>query len=96
MVRTDDNLIWSDNPGMEISGRPTASVEENFFAIFKSTVTPKKGTSGKPTDKVLYWGVQFSVVKGKIVDGKAKNTYKPVATRISKEQYDELIEKYRR
>jgi len=95
-VKTEGNqLKWADNPGFQTSGVP-AGANANFFAIFQSTVTPKNGNAGTPTDKVLYWGVQFTVVKGEIVNGVQKETYKPVATQITEKQYLELIKKYQK
>jgi RHS repeat-associated protein len=85
-VKADGNqLKWADNPGFKTPGTQ-AGTNAGFLAIFSSTVTPQKGTSGTPTDKVLYWGVQFNVVDGKIVN--------PVATQITDKQYMEFLKKY--
>jgi hypothetical protein len=95
-VKTEGNqLKRADNPGLQTSG-PSAGANASFFAIFQSTVTPKSGTSGTPTDIVLYWGVQYSVAKGEIVNGVQTETYKPVATQITEKQYLELIKKYQK
>ena len=80
----ENSLSWADNPGFQSDTTP-AGTNGGYFALFTSTVTPKKGTSGQKTDKVMYWGVQFNVVDGEIKDA--------VAVEITKEQYDELMKK---
>jgi len=71
VVRTDDKLTWADNPGLSTSGVPPASVSGTYVASFQSTVKPKKGTAGKPTDKVLNWAVRVDVKNGEIVNAVA-------------------------
>ncbi|HEY0545110.1 MAG TPA: RHS repeat-associated core domain-containing protein, partial [Pyrinomonadaceae bacterium] len=76
VITSGSKLIWLDNPGIygEL-GKPAAEVgaDKDHPAIgiiaLKSTVKPKKGSAGTPTDKVLYWAVRIEVVKGVIVKG---------------------------
>jgi RHS repeat-associated protein len=53
-------LIWSDNPGVQVSGAPIGGSSGTIYSLFVSTVKPKdeKKGEGKPTDKVMYWGVR--------------------------------------
>jgi RHS repeat-associated protein len=82
VIRTDDKLVWYDNPGLNTKGIPPAGVNGTFIAVFSSTVKPKNGTTGKKTDKVLYWGVRFEVKDGKIVNS--------MTTILAQEQYYKL------
>ena len=83
-------LIWSDNPGVQVSGTPIGGSRGTIYSLFVSTVKPKdeKKGEGKATDKVMYWGVRVEVEEGKIV--------KAVATEITKQQYQAEYKKYAR
>lgn len=73
VTRTGSQLIWQDNPGLQTSGMPPASVNEIFLGYFTATVKPKdeKKGQGKSTDKVLYWAVRIDIKDGKIVNSAA-------------------------
>lgn len=71
VTRTGNKLIYLDNPGLLITGAPPASYSGTFAAVFRATVNPKKGTPGKPTDKVLYFGIKLVVKNGNIVEAVA-------------------------
>ena len=85
-VTTKGNtLVWFDNPGLETRGIPPAGVNKGYVAVFSSTVKPKKGTNGKQTDIVLYWGLKLDVQNGKIVNA--------VAVPITQAEYYKLTGK---
>jgi len=83
-----NQLIWSDNPGIQVSGMPIANASGTIYSLFVSTVKPKdeKKGEGTATDKVLNWGVKVEVKDGKIV--------RAIATQITKEQYQGEYKKY--
>jgi len=80
VLSSGNKLIWYDNPGFQATNTTQKGVNGQFVAIFASTVKPKKGTDGKATGIVCYWGVKLVVVEGRIT---------AQAVRISKEDYEE-------
>lgn len=84
VTRSGDKLVWQDNPGLQVSGVPRASVSGTYLAVFISTVKPKdeKKGMGKPTDKVMYWAVRIDIKDGKIE--------RSAAAEITKEQYEKV------
>jgi hypothetical protein len=86
VTRENDSVVFSDNPGLEVTKGPPAGVGQDkpavFSAIYAGAVIPKKGISRSETPpwklpadtKIVLYRVDITVVKGQMDLAKSKVT----------------------